>query len=94
MATYSRREIHTTRVEYLVPADDRFGACWVEVYKAVSAAMQELVSLGLLEQGREPSDDAIKIRPGDDEVIVYFDLDTAYAERNRSVSVYPEGGTA
>lgn len=94
MATYSRREVRTTRVEYFVPADASFGACWVEVYKAVSAATQELVSLGLLEQGREPSDDAIKIRPGDDEVVVYFNLDTAYAERRRSVAVHPDGETA
>lgn len=90
MATYSRREIHTTRVEYLIPAEFASGACWVEVYKAVSAAIQELVTLGLLEKGREPSDDAIRIRPGDDEVIVYFDLDTAYAERVRRSAV--EGG--
>lgn len=84
MATYGRREIHTTRVEFPVPASPPWGACWVEVYKAVSAAIQELVSLGLLEDGREPSDDAIKILPGDDEVVVCIELDSDYVRRARA----------
>lgn len=91
MATYSRREIHTIRVEYPVPSG-AYGACWVEVSKAVEAATQELVSLGLLEDGRQPADDAIKIRPGDEDVIVYFDLDSDYVARHRS-GVLPEDGT-
>lgn len=84
MATYSRREVHTTRVEFLVPAAEPYGACWVEVYKAVSAAIAEMRASGRLGPGQEPSDDAIQIRPGDDEVIVSYDITRAVAERGGS----------
>lgn len=84
MATYSRREIHTTRVEFPVPAGKPYGACWVEIYKAVSAAIQEMRYAGELAADEEPSDEAIRIRPDDDEVIVSYEITRAFAERGGS----------
>jgi hypothetical protein len=76
MATYWRREVHTTRVEFLVPAEPPYGAAWVEVQKAISAAIQELISRGLLAEDGTPSDDQIWVRPGDDDVAVVIEVET------------------
>jgi hypothetical protein len=84
MATYSRREVHTTRVEFLVPAAWPEGACWVEVQKAISAAIQELQANGLLGQDETPSDNQIRIRPGDEDVVVYFETSQALTDRGGS----------
>lgn len=76
MADYSRRELVTHTVEFAVPASGD-GACWVEVYKAVAVAHQELAELGRI--GRHPNgkpkdapDDMITIRPFGDEIIVSY----------------------
>lgn len=81
MAGYSRREVYTTRVEFLVPAPWPEGACWVEVQKAISAAIQELRDTGRLGPDATPSDDAIRIRPGDEDVAVFYEFGTASAEQ-------------
>lgn len=73
MAEYSRRVMRTTRVEFSVPAAEPWGACWVEVMKAIRAATRELVEAGRLAEGADPSDDTIRIRVGDDEVIVCYE---------------------
>lgn len=73
MATYWRTEVTTTRVEFEVPTNEPWGACWVEVYKAVSAAIEELREAGRVAQDAEPSDDAIRIRSADDAVIVFYE---------------------
>lgn len=75
MASYSSRVVTTERWEWSVPADGPWGACWTEVYKAVSAATQQLRELGLLSEGREPSDNAIRIHCRDDEVVVSFTVE-------------------
>ena len=74
MATYSRREVHTTRVEFIVPAPYPDGACWVEVYKAVAAATNEMRERGLIADVDEPADNELFVSPGDSEVIVAFVL--------------------
>jgi hypothetical protein len=51
MATYSYREVTTRRGEYVVPAEEPYGACWVEVMKAIHAAHRTLVDLGRIEKG-------------------------------------------
>ena len=68
MATYERTELHTTRVEFHVPAPPPWGATWVEVAKAVSAARAEL-------EAAEDSvhDDSISVAPGEDSVIVSYE---------------------
>jgi hypothetical protein len=72
MSTY-RRTIQTTRLDYHIPASDRWGASWSEVDKAVRAAYQEV-----LRGGRPPvdvADDAIRLWPADGEIIVSVELE-------------------
>jgi hypothetical protein len=88
MATYDRRETTTRTVEFIVPAEHPYGACWVEVYKAVSAARQELVAAGRIKQGDDAPDDMIRILPGDSDVVVQFEMD------RQSVGVKPGAETA
>ena len=73
MATYERREVTTVRVEYLVPAEDRWGACWVGVYKAVAAAHAELREGGEGGAAVAAADDRIRIFPHDEMIVVSFD---------------------
>jgi hypothetical protein len=73
MAEYTTRAVTTTRYEFCVPALWHEGACWVEVQKAIAAATRELRDKGLLAADREPSDDQIRIRPSDDEIVVYYE---------------------
>lgn len=75
MATHSRREVTTTRVEFIVPAKDPWGAAWADVTKAVSEAVQELRDVG-----RSIADDTISLRPGDEEIIVWYEVVEARAE--------------
>jgi hypothetical protein len=78
MATYSRRERVTRTVEFTVPAQRPYGACWVEVMKAIRAAIQEFRDLkypNIALDVFEPGDDEIRILAGDDEVIVYFEAE-------------------
>lgn len=70
MATYDRRVIRTTRVEYTVPADPPYGASWAEVAKAITAAKVERSQAGQL-----TDDDQIHVSPGDDAVIVWHETD-------------------
>jgi hypothetical protein len=70
--TFYRRIIHTTRLDFHIPADVR-GASWSEVYKAVSAATRELENAG--RRTGEIMDDAIRIWPSDDEIIVSVELE-------------------
>lgn len=73
MATWGRREFTTVRVEFAVPATPAFGACWVEVQKAIAAAEAELRQRGLLKEGESAWDDQIRIEPGDDEIVVFYE---------------------
>lgn len=74
MADYQRREITTRRIEWAVPAPWPQGACWTEVQKAIVAAANELNDAGLIPPDDEPADDLIRVRPGDDEVIVSIEV--------------------
>lgn len=76
MATYSRRKLHITRVEFHVPAEAPWGATWVEVMKAVHAATAELREAGVIGETAEPADDQIAIAPHDDTVVVSYELRT------------------
>lgn len=73
MADYSRRERTVTTVEYLVPTREPWGACWVEVMKAIHAATAELRELGRLGPTEEPADDMIRLHAGDEDIVVTFD---------------------
>jgi hypothetical protein len=73
MANYSQRTITTTVVEFSIPLTIGFGACWVEVTKAIRAAHTELWDLGRVEHGRDAPDDVIRLTTGDDEIIVFYE---------------------
>lgn len=75
MATYTSKTVLTERHEFSVPATEPWGACWAEVMKAIRAAHSELWALGLVPEGRDASDDAIRILPGDEDVVVFYVLE-------------------
>lgn len=79
MATYDRRELHITRVEYHVPAPAPWGANWTQVMGAIHAIVAELHEAGELPEAAEPADNVIAIAPGDDSVIVSYELRTREA---------------
>ncbi len=75
MATYERREVVTTRVEYVIPALWPTGATWTELMKAIRAAHNELHEMDPKRYpvGRDVPDDAIWVRAADDDVIVSWE---------------------
>lgn len=73
MSTIHRQERTVRFVEQVVPVDPKWGACWVEVYKAVSALISEMRATGRLGEKQEPSDDAIRFRITDDEIVAYYE---------------------
>ncbi len=76
VATYSRREVTIRRVEFDVPSDSPWGACWPEVCKAAAAAIAELRAAGRLGPDEAPADDLIRVFPRDDSVVVAYELRT------------------
>lgn len=75
MATYSRRELHITRVEFTVPAEPPWGATWVEVAKAITAATNEIRAADGLEPDEVLADDRISVAPyNEDEIVVSYEL--------------------
>lgn len=74
MATYERRVLEIQRVEFHVPAPPPWGATWVEVSKAVRAAIAELVSSGRLAEHTEPADDIISVTPLDDAIVISYEV--------------------
>lgn len=72
MATYSRRVRRTTRIEFVVPAPQPYGACWAEVSKAVGAIYAELREAGRLAPAQVPADDVIRVQAADDAIIVSY----------------------
>lgn len=68
MATYQRREVTTTVVQFVVPAAPPWGASWAEVQKAIHAAVAELRNAG---EG-SVADDRISVLPSDEALIVSY----------------------
>lgn len=68
MATWSRRERVTRTVEWVVPADRPWGACWNQVVQAINQAEGEL------REFEEAPDTLIRVLAGDDEIIVYYEI--------------------
>lgn len=73
MSSVYRRERHVTFVEQVVPATEPWHANWVEVQKAVSACIAEMREVGLLGPTQEPSDERIRMRVEDEEIVVYYE---------------------
>lgn len=77
MATYSRRERVTRRIEWVIPAPPPFGADWPQVFQAFQQAERELRAVGGLPDDREPPDDLIRFLTGDDEIVIYYEIKEA-----------------
>lgn len=75
MATYDKRVVKVERHEFVVPTDEPWGACWAEVMKAIRAAHQEIWSLGLAPQGKDVSDDTIRLTGDEESVTVFYVLE-------------------
>lgn len=73
MSTVYRRVRTTTHIEHVVPVDPAWGACWVEVMKAVTAAINELRADGRIGETEEPSDDTLRMRVEDEAIVVYYE---------------------
>jgi hypothetical protein len=74
MATWSRSEEVTRIVKWVVPAPEPWGACWSEVMQAINQATRELREAGRLGESEEPSDTLIRVKAGDEEVIVFYEI--------------------
>lgn len=75
MATYSRSELHITRVEFRVPAPEPWGATWVEVAKAIGAATNEIRAADGLEPDEVLADDRISVAPyNEDGLVISYEL--------------------
>jgi hypothetical protein len=83
MATYTRIERTTVTIEWRVPAGRPWGACWAEVMKAIRAAHNELSELDpkRYPPGKDVPDDAIRLLPLDEDVVVMIELDDRLMER-------------
>jgi hypothetical protein len=71
MADWSRREVDLgTEVQWIVPTNEPWGACWNEVMVALRKAVQEYQEMyGLT---REPSDDAIRVFGDEEKITIKF----------------------
>lgn len=74
MATYSRRERVTRYVEWTVPADLAWGACWNQVSNALDAALDEYRRHHGLDEHATPADNEIRFFPGDEEIVIRFEV--------------------
>jgi len=77
MSTSFRRERITRTVEHVIPSSRPWGACWNEVSLAIRAATMELRAAGIIRDDQEPADDLIRVLPGDDEIVVFYEIDEA-----------------
>lgn len=95
MATYSRRERTTKRVEFVVPTPPPWGADWAQVMRAIHAAHAELADAGRIKPGSDAPDDLIRISPGDEDVIVSYEVETVTAEQGGLATAprFPGGDT-
>lgn len=75
MATYERVETVTRRVEFRVPTNPPWGADWVEVQKAISAAIAELRAEGEVGPADEPTADRIRMLTTDEAITVFYDME-------------------
>jgi hypothetical protein len=73
MATWERREITSRRVEFHVPTNSPWGADWVQVQRAISAAISELRDRGLLAEDEQPSNDRIRLHGTDEAIVVSYE---------------------
>jgi hypothetical protein len=73
MADFTRREVTTRRVEFVLPSPTN----WAEVGKVLSAIHHELQPFDP-ENPREPlpADDAVQVKAWDDEIVFWYEVAT------------------
>lgn len=74
MATFTRRTVTTVRQEFVVPAPPPYGAAAAEVEKAWAAAQQAYWKAHETPAGGPLPDNAISFAPGDDEIVLSFEI--------------------
>ena len=77
MADYTRREFTVRTVEYAVPCRLPWGAAWAEVQMAIDAALVDYREKHDLREDARPADDWLRIFPGDDEILIRFEVKAA-----------------
>jgi len=75
MATFSHRDIVTRRREYTIPAAAKWGACLSDVQAAITAALLAYRDAYDLPTHVSVPDDALRFFPGDDEIIISFEIE-------------------
>lgn len=78
MATWSHREIVSRRIEYTVPAAQPWGATRTDLYQALAAAEQKYRDLHGLRDDQSLSDDALRVLPMDDEIVIHFTIEETH----------------
>ncbi|MFF7561933.1 hypothetical protein ACFZB4_18420 [Streptomyces pseudovenezuelae] len=73
MATFTRRTITTVRQEFVVPAEQAYGAPSAEIGKAWALAEREYRQHHGLRDEEALADNAITFRPGDDEIVISYE---------------------
>jgi hypothetical protein len=75
MPSYDKQVVHSSRYEWIIRTYGTGSVSWVEVSKAIHAAHQELVSLGVLQKDHEASDNSIVVSGDDESVRVSFTIE-------------------
>lgn len=65
--------------EWRVSTAGPWGATWVDLDKKMSMAAQKYRKLHGIPRDSAIPDDALRIRAGDDEVVIYFDVEVEAA---------------
>jgi hypothetical protein len=69
VADWTRAERTRTTVEYEIPANEPWGACWNQVQQALDLAYREYKEI----HGKEPYDDSIRVHVTGDAVTITFE---------------------
>lgn len=75
MATYTTREVVTRRREWIVPADQPWGAAAAEIAKAWTVAQQSYREAHGLPKDVSLADNALTFHPGDDEIVIAYTVE-------------------
>lgn len=69
MATYSKREITSTVIEFEIPTEGPYGATYADMMKAVAGAIYSAGELGVSTEW----DDWCSFHPGDESITIRFE---------------------
>lgn len=75
MATWSHREVISRRIEFTVPAAQPWGATRADIYQALAAAELKYREVHGLRDDQSLSDDAFRVLPVDDEIVIHFTVE-------------------